>query len=470
MATILILGGGTTGLTAGLLLARDGHTVDVLEADAGMPPDGPPAAWASWARDGVAQFRQPHFLQPRGRALYAQELPEVLGALEQARALRFTTLCTMPARITDRAPRPGDERLETLTARRPVLERAIAWVAAAQPGLTVRRGVRVTGVTAAPVRGGVPHVGGVATADGERLEADLVVDAMGRRSPLPAWLRKAGVVVPEHSEDVGFMYYSRFFRANGGGLPAFRAALNTPLGSITILTLPADADTWSVTVYGLAGDQAIKRLRHASCFDAVVAACPAHAHWLDGEPITDVLPMAGVLDRRRRLTEGGRPLVTGVALVGDAWACTNPSLGRGLTLGLLHALLLRDVARTGVEDRHAFARAWDESTERELGPWYADTVEQDRAAVRAMEAARAGWTLSAPGTVAAALRTAVSHDADAFRLLVANRACWTTMREGLSDRATAARIRQVARDHEPVQPPGPSRQRLLGLLAEPLAA
>jgi len=470
MAKILILGGGTTGLTAGLLLARDDHEVELLEVDAGPVPGGPGGAWKAWARDGVVQFRQPHYLQPRGRALYGEELPEVLEALEDARALRFTALSAMPPTITDRAPRPGDDRFETLTARRPMLEQAIARVAASQTGLTVRRGVRATGVLARRGAIGVPYVRGVATADGEHLEADLVVDAMGRRSPMAAWLRQIGVVVPEWSEDAGFMYYSRFFRSTGGGLPAFRAPLNTPLGSITILTLPADDGTWSVTVYGLAGDRAIKRLRHASCFDAVVAACPAHAHWLDGEPITDVLPMAGVLDRRRRLTEGGRPLVTGVALVGDAWACTNPSLGRGLTLGLLHARLLRDVARTGVADPHAFARAWDEATERELGPWYADTVEQDRAAVRAMEAARAGWTLSAPGTVAAALRTAVSHDADAFRLLVANRACWTTMREGLSDRATAARIRQVARDHEPVQPPGPSRQRLLGLLAEPLAA
>src|SRR3954452_2109152 len=99
MATILILGGGTTGLTAGLLLARDGHTVDVLEADAGMPPDGLPAEWQRWERDGVAQFRQPHYLQPRGRALYAQELPEVLAPLEQAGALRFSALSAMPPPI-----------------------------------------------------------------------------------------------------------------------------------------------------------------------------------------------------------------------------------------------------------------------------------------------------------------------------------------------------------------------------------
>jgi len=77
---------------------------------------------------------------------------------------------------------------------------------------------------------------------------------------------------------------------------------------------------------------------------------------------------------------------------------------------------------------------------------------------------------SVPGTPGAAFRTAVSHDPDAFRLLLANRACWTTMRDGLADPAMARRVLEVARTRPPVRPPGPSRQQLLGLLAEPLAA
>jgi len=34
---------------------------------------------------------------------------------------------------------------------------------------------------------------------------------------------------------------------------------------------------------------------------------------------------------------GGQPVVTGIVSVGDAWSCTNPSLGRGMTMGLMHA-------------------------------------------------------------------------------------------------------------------------------------
>ena len=69
-------------------------------------------------------------------------------------------------------------------------------------------------------------------------------------------------------------------------------------------------------------------------------ACPEYAHWLDGEPITGVEPMGGVIDRYR--TPAPAP---GIISVGDAWACTNPSLGRGIALGLAHAALARRVIR-----------------------------------------------------------------------------------------------------------------------------
>jgi hypothetical protein len=45
---------------------------------------------------------------------------------------------------------------------------------------------------------------------------------------------------------------------------------------------------------------------------ALVAACPLHAHWLDGEPITDVLSMGGIIDRYRRFVVDGVPVATGI--------------------------------------------------------------------------------------------------------------------------------------------------------------
>src|SRR5690606_2164421 len=89
--------------------------------------------------------------------------------------------------------RPGDERFDTVTARRPVLEATLAQAALATPGVDVIRGSRVYGlVPGDPVAPGVPHVTGVVTGQEHLLGADLVVDASGRRSSLPHWLRTLG--------------------------------------------------------------------------------------------------------------------------------------------------------------------------------------------------------------------------------------------------------------------------------------
>ena len=101
-------------------------------------------------------------------------------------------------------------------------------------------------------------------------------------------------------------------------------------------------------------------------------------HWLEGEPISDLMAMGGVLDRYRRPQRDGQPLLTGIALLGDACACTNPSLGRGITLGLVHAQALREVVSSHLEDPLEFAQAWDEATEARLTPWYRETVAEDR--------------------------------------------------------------------------------------------
>src|SRR3954463_4304383 len=64
MSHTIVLGGGLCGLSAAMLLARDGRQVTVLERDASPIPEDPEAAWEGWRRDGVVQFRQAHYLQP----------------------------------------------------------------------------------------------------------------------------------------------------------------------------------------------------------------------------------------------------------------------------------------------------------------------------------------------------------------------------------------------------------------------
>jgi glycine/D-amino acid oxidase-like deaminating enzyme len=67
MSKILVLGGGIVGLSTAMMLARRGHDVTVFERDSKPLPASPEDAWQGWERRGVAQFRQPHYLQlPKG--------------------------------------------------------------------------------------------------------------------------------------------------------------------------------------------------------------------------------------------------------------------------------------------------------------------------------------------------------------------------------------------------------------------
>jgi 2-polyprenyl-6-methoxyphenol hydroxylase-like FAD-dependent oxidoreductase len=460
MSRFVVCGGGVVGLASALLLARDGHEVTVLEVDGDPPPPVPAQAWEGWRRRGVPQFQQPHNLFARFQRILDDRLPDVSAALLDAGCVWRDPLSVMPPTVEDRAPRPGDERFRFLTGRRPVVEAVFAAAAEKQQGVTVVRGARAAGLL---VHGDAPplRVVGVRTADGAEHRADVVVDAMGRRSPVADWLTALGCPPQVSSQDRGFAYYTRYF---AGPLPQQRAPALSPLGSISLLTIPGDGDTWSVTVFGTSHDAALKRVREAERFSAVVGACPLHAQWLDGEPITDVLPMAGVVDRHRRFVVDGRPFATGLLAVGDAWACTNPSAGRGLSVGLVHAELLADVVRAHPQAGEELALAWDEATDAVVGPFFRNQARADAARIAEMEALRDGREPEPVTTPMTRLAAAAGVDADAYRALADVLTCLAQPEEVLSRPAVVAALARVGKDR-PDPLPAPARRELEALLA-----
>ncbi|MGY1620950.1 FAD-dependent oxidoreductase [Geodermatophilus sp. SYSU D00965] len=464
MAAIVVCGGGVIGLCAGLMLADDGHDVTVLETDPRDPPDTPVGAWDDWRRTGVAQFRQPHTLFPRFRVVAEEELPGLVDRLSDGGCAWGDYTDPLPPGIADRTPRAGDDRLRFVTGRRPVAEAVVATMAAEHPRVTVRRGVRATGlVPGAAAVTGVPHVSGVRTDDGGPVPADLVVDATGRRTRGSEWLAELGARPPQVERDTGgFVYYTRYY--TGPRQPQRIGPQLTPMGSISVITLVGDNDTWSVTVFGPTHDTPLKALRDPEVFTRVVAACPRQAHWLDGEPITEVLAMAGVLDCYRRLVVDGEPVVTGYVPVGDAWACTNPSAGRGISVGMVHAQTLRATAREHLSDPAAFGRAFDEATERDVTPFFRNQLAADRVRIAEMDAIREGREPPAPDPVRAQLLAAAVHDPEAYRALLEMITCLALPEQVLARPGMRERLAQYADQPVPVAP-GPDRRQLLDLLA-----
>ena len=470
VAEILVLGAGLGGLSTAMLLVRGGHQVTVLERD---PAEPPPAAqaWEAWERRGINQFRLPHLTLPRWRAQMEQELPEVLDELTAVGGLRVNMLASLPE--TRRGPlRDGDERFETVTARRPVLEAAVAAVAGRTPGVTIRRGVAATGLLADPLPGTqTPHVQGVLTAGGRTVRADLVVDCGGRRSALGSWLEAVGARRPaEEREDCGFVYYARHFRTTTGELPAARANVLQHYNSVSLLTLPADNGTWSVVFTTSSRDPALRALRDPSRWNAALARYPLVAAWGEGEPITGVDAIAGIEDRHRRLVVDDRPVATGVVAVGDAWACTNPSLGRGAAIGLLHASCLRDVLRdVDPGDPEKLARRFDEATTTVVEPLYRMTVGFDRHRLAEIAADvdgtpyvtdDLGW-LVGKATFAASLT-----DPDITRAYLSLASLLVTPDELFATPGLVDRVLQLGAGAPNYPLPGPSRQELLATIAD----
>jgi 2-polyprenyl-6-methoxyphenol hydroxylase-like FAD-dependent oxidoreductase len=233
---VVTLGGGMVGLSASMLLARDGHDVTLLERDSSAPAE-PDDAWTAWDRRGVNQFRLPNFLLSRFRATVEAELPLLAEALADSGACRYNVVDNIPDSAKG-GTRPDDARFNLITGRRPVVEAVTARVAEETPRLTIRRGSAVRGLAVgAPARQGVPNITAAELDTGERIAGDLVLDVTGRRSPLADWVVAAGGALAHREvEDSGFVYYARHFRSEDGALPVMAGPLVQDYAGFSALT------------------------------------------------------------------------------------------------------------------------------------------------------------------------------------------------------------------------------------------
>lgn len=178
-----MVGGGIGGLAVALFLGRRGHAVTVLERDGRRPGRDRDADFFDWRRPRVPQAVQPHGLLAPVRTVLREEAPDVYDAMLRMGAGEYNEL----EWFGERPPaRPGDEDLVTVRTRRIVLEAALHDAVHREPAVDVRLGEPAEGlvVDRHPERGGVPRVTGVRSRSGCH-DADLVLDAGGRRSPVP---------------------------------------------------------------------------------------------------------------------------------------------------------------------------------------------------------------------------------------------------------------------------------------------
>jgi 2-polyprenyl-6-methoxyphenol hydroxylase-like FAD-dependent oxidoreductase len=356
--SVVVLGGGVAGLSASLALARAGHHVTIIERD-DLAPSGPLDALHR-VRGGIPHFLQPHAFIPRARKEMRELFPDVYRSLLDAGAWELDLRPRIPGVVVEE-----DEELAYVGVRRPLIEWALLRAVHAEPSITVRGGVRVTGLDAdgsSPTR-----IRGAVTTAG-RVTGDLVVDALGRRSPVSAWLLAHGVSPrEERSTECGIIYYSRYYRVRDGRTLPAGPGVPSPRGDLgygSFATFPGDNGTFAGIIAIPPGDQELKALKHPAAFEAAAATMPALHAWTNrdvAEPITGVLAM-GSLQNTLRGPFSADAGPVGMVSVGDAVCHTDPVMALGVAFALIHARALTSALDASATDPVAIAAAFERAT------------------------------------------------------------------------------------------------------------
>jgi 2-polyprenyl-6-methoxyphenol hydroxylase-like FAD-dependent oxidoreductase len=338
----IIVGSGPVGMTAALLLARNGLEVTLVDRDPG------PGADQAWHRVGVMQFDLPHGFRARCRAVLTRRLPDVFESL-------------LAGGVVD----DGDG----MRSRRSTFERTLWARTSAEPGIT-----RLTGHADAVVVESGTATGLVV--DRQFIGADLVVDASGRAGRLSAPYRPDG-----HTSDCGVAYAARLYATHDGAgprLPAGAPVLVREQDGFFCLLFVHDAGTFTILFVRASDDRELACLRHPQVFEAATRLLPDVGAWVDpgrSTPIDSVRAGAGLTNAYRAQSPRARRLLA----VGDAVATTNPMGARGLSLGMESAAALADVVTTAPEEH--WAELLEDWCTHTLECWYDDHVATDHVLV-----------------------------------------------------------------------------------------
>lgn len=347
--TAVVLGGSVAGLSSAGALAAYFDQVVVLERDE-LPTEAE-------HRRGVPQSKHPHFLLNSGRRALGDLFPGFEDELIAAGGLHL--MPSLDAAYLDGEGWSARKRssMTMVYSSRILIERVLRDKVRALSNVVIREGVAVSGLAVQGGGAGDGAVTGVhvsASTGDEHIDADFVVDAMGRGSSVGTWLVAAGWPEPPvQTLDAKVTYTSRWY-----DLPApEQRPVSWWWRHLVIMPTPDKGrhpaeHEFLVNFFPIEGDRAIAcmgswgiempRTSDAFVESARRVRTPLFASAMDqSAPTSQVHLTRSTGNKWRRYDRWTRP-PRGLAFIGDSICAFNPFYAQGISSAAGSALLLRE--------------------------------------------------------------------------------------------------------------------------------
>ena len=374
--TAVVLGGSIAGLCAAGALAPHFDEVLVLERDE-LPADAE-------HRRGVPQSKHPHFLLNSGRRAISDLFPGFEDNVIAAGGLHL--MPSMDAAYLERTGWASRKQssMTMVYSSRILIERVLRDNVRQLGNIAIREGVSVRGIetTGGGANGRVTGVTFATAAGDERVDADLVVDALGRGSSVSDWLVAAGwPETPVQSLDAKVTYTSRWYdlpspEARPGSwwwqhiviMPTQDKGEHPDEHEFLANFFPVEGEraiacmgSWGIEMPRTTDDfvASAKRLR-TPLFSAAMATC---------EPTSEVHLTRSTGNKWRRYDRlPTAPM--GIVFVGDSICAFNPFYAQGISAAAGSALLLRARLQSATElDQRFFKGFLAEQRKALKVPW-----------------------------------------------------------------------------------------------------
>ena len=371
-STAIVLGASISGLLTARALSQYFKQIVVVEKDRLPVGEG--------MRKGAAQAAHAHGLLASGYRIMDQYFPGMMDELHALGAPRCDTVEDFLWFQHGHWKLRHKSGFYGICVSRLCLEAAIRRRVKALSNVTFLEGTAgvkplfesthnsVTGLVVQDADGSVRNI-----------DAQLVVDASGRRSKSSKWLAEFGFEPPkEISLQVDVGYATRVFKRKPGDFfDSFGGIISgtPPKSRRAAAVLAAEGDRWIVTMVGTAGDRPPANEKDWIEFAASLPVSAVYDLVTSNQPLSDIVSYY-IPSTQRRFYEQMKSMPVGYVAIGDAICSFNPIYGQGMSVAAAEAKALEESLAYGLD--RLPSRFYQRASKIVNNPWTIATGEDFR--------------------------------------------------------------------------------------------